>query len=289
MVRGNLGLAKRCAVQRATPGIFGILNITRDSFSDGGRYFDADAAIEHGRRLAASGADVIDIGAESTHPDAEDVPAEEEIARLEPVVRELRHDGLSISVDAYKPAVITRALELGVDFINDVTALRDPDAVAAVRNSNARLVLMHSVSADARAARTDESAETIVDRIEAFFADRLRELASAGIARERIILDPGMGFFLSRDPRASVRVLAELPRLRQLGLPLLISTSRKSFIGALLAGDAEPRPADERGAGTLATELWAALNGADYIRTHDPRALSDTLTLWHKIAASNEQ
>ena len=289
MVRGNLGLAKRCAVQRATPGIFGILNITRDSFSDGGRYFDADAAIEHGRRLAASGADVIDIGAESTHPDAEDVPAEEEIARLEPVVRELRHDGLSISVDAYKPAVITRALELGVDFINDVTALRDPDAVAAVRDSNARLVLMHSVSADARAARTDESAETIVDRIEAFFADRLRELASAGIARERIILDPGMGFFLSRDPRASVRVLAELPRLRQLGLPLLISTSRKSFIGALLAGDAEPRPADERGAGTLATELWAALNGADYIRTHDPRALSDTLTLWHKIATSNEQ
>ena len=267
--------------------ILGIVNVTRDSFSDGGRFFAPDDALAHARRLVAAGADLIDLGAESTHPDAEDVSAEEEIARLTPVVTALRADGVPISVDVYKPAVIRAMLDLGVDLINDVTALRDPQAVAVLKDSPARIIIMHSTAASARAERLAVDPATIVDRILAFFRHRIDELEAAGIAPERLILDPGMGFFLGRDPAVSLAALAGLHRLLQLGLPLCVSTSRKSFIGAVLGSLDQPRHVDRRGPGTLATELWASHAGADFIRTHDVAALRDAERLWSAIHAAD--
>ena len=264
--------------------ILGIVNLTRDSFSDGGEYLDPQVALSHARRLIADGADIIDLGAESTHPDSEDVSADEEIARLTPLIEQLKVAGVSISVDTYKPAVIRYVLGLGVDYINDITALRDPESVIAARDSDAGLIIMHSRSSAARAERAEADPATIVDKILTFFERRITELTAAGIDRERLILDPGMGFFLGSNPEASLTVLRDQQRLQALGLPILISTSRKSFIGAVLDGSTKPRPALQRAAGTLATELWSALHGAAYIRTHDPAALWDALNLWKAIS-----
>lgn len=194
--------------------ILGILNVTRDSFSDGGRYLHADAAVAHARQMVADGADIIDIGAESTHPDAEDVSANEEIARLTPVIERLKAAGIHVSVDTYKPAVMWHVLGLGVDFINDVTALRDPKAVAAVREADARLIIMHSTASTARAQRVEVDPVAVIDRIVAFFKRRVRELEQAGIARERLILDPGMGMFLGSNPARAWPCCAACPGWR---------------------------------------------------------------------------
>ncbi len=266
--------------------ILGIVNLTRDSFSDGGRYLDADAALTHARRLLADGADSVDLGAESTNPDGESVSADEEIRRLTPVVTALKRDGARVSIDTYKPAVMRAMLALDVDLINDVTALRDAGAADALRDAACRIILMHSTSSGARAERVDVPAESIIERILRFFKERIATLTAQGIARERLILDPGMGFFLGRDPQLSLVVLRNLDRLRTFGLPLCISTSRKSFIGAMLAEGGQPRPTDERGAGTLASELWACTRGVEYIRTHDARALRDAERVWRAINAS---
>jgi len=264
--------------------IVGIVNITRDSFSDGGRYLEPQAALTHARRLVADGSDIIDVGAQATHPDAEPVPPAVEIARLTPVVTALRREGVRVSVDTYRAAVIRQVLELGVEFINDVTALRDPEAVAAVRDAPAGIILMHSRAAEARAERVLTDPDRLVEQIVGFFEQRIAALTGAGIARERLILDPGMGFFLGRNPEASLVVLRELHRLRALGLPLMVSVSRKSFIGAVLGGAAGPRPVEQRAAGTLAAEIWAARQGVEYIRTHDARALRDALTVLEAIS-----
>ncbi|MGE0481587.1 MAG: dihydropteroate synthase [Phycisphaerae bacterium] len=281
--------------------ILGILNLTRDSFSDGGRFVDPRAAIEHAGRLVADGAAIVDVGAESTHPDAEDVSAADEIRRLDPVIGALVADGFAVSVDTCKPAVMRAAIAQGVVMINDVNGFRDPDAIAAVRDADVRLIVMHNRSPRGRARPDSGGADatraapptdgppalgtaTIVDEIAAFFQRQVAALTAAGVRRERIILDPGMGLFLGRDPALSVRVLRELARLGALGLPLCVSVSRKSFIGATLAAPGAPaRPVDQRGAGTLAAELWAAANGAELIRTHDVRALRDAITMWSAL------
>jgi dihydropteroate synthase type 2 len=255
------------------------VNVTRDSFSDGGKFLDPDAAVAHARRLVADGADVVDLGAESTHPDSEDVSAEEELDRLAPVIRPLKADGIRISVDTHKPVVMRNVLDLGVDYVNDITALRDPESIAAVRGRDVKLIIMHSRAAAARAERAAADPATIVDEIIHFFEQRIAALTGAGIARQRLILDPGMGLFLGSNPEASLAVLRDLERLHRFGLPLLISTSRKSFIGAVLGSTQTPRPVDQRGSGTLATEIWALMHGAAYIRTHDVRALRDAMTV----------
>lgn len=266
--------------------IIGIVNVTRDSFSDGGRFLAPEAALRHARQLVADGAALIDVGAESTHPDSEDVSAEEEIARLTPVVRALCAEGVRVSVDTHKPAAVRAMLALGVELINDVTALRDPECVAALRAAPARVILMHSTAQRPRAERLATDATRIVPRISAFFAQRLAELERAGMPRTRFILDPGMGFFLGRDPAVSLAVLRNLRAFGAFGRPLCISTSRKSFIGAVLGAGDVPCPVGQRGAGTLATELWAATQGVEYIRTHDVRALRDALAMWNAIAAA---
>lgn len=252
--------------------LLGILNLTRDSFSDGGRYLPTAAALEHARALLADGAALIDVGAQSSHPDAEDVSQAEEIARLTPVIDALVAQGTPVSVDTCEPDVMRHALARGARCINDITALARPGAIEAVRDSDALLILMHSTAGAARARRSAESESDWPARIAQFFERRIAELERAGIARERLVLDPGMGLFLSSEPGPSLAVLKHLPRLRELGLPLCVSTSRKSFIGSITG-----RAVSQRGAGTLATELWCALQGVEWIRTHDVRALSDGL------------
>ena len=265
------------------PKIVGVLNLTTDSFSDGGRFLDPSAAIDHAAQLRKDGADIIDVGAQSTHPDSHDVSADEQLRRLTPVVRALHDADLVVSVDADLPAVLAEMVKLDVALINDVTALRDPAARAVVRDARCRLVLMHSLAPTARAMPGDSPPDTIVARVRTFFETRLAELADAGIAAERCILDPGLGFFVGRDPRVSYRLLRELPALQGLGRPLYIGASRKSFIGAAIADGPAPRPVDQRQFGTVACELWAALHGAAYIRTHDPAALRDALRMWRAL------
>lgn len=277
--------------------VIGIVNITKDSFSDGGRFLQPDRALRHARELVAAGAAVIDLGAESSNPDGEDITAAEELARLAPVLRALKDDGVAVSVDTRKPEVMSAAVAAGADYINDVTALGHTDAQRALRGSAARIVLMYARHAEAQGleATADRGGRatraparradpwTIMDEILVFFRERIAELEQAGIAAERLVLDPGMGFFLSHDPAISLAVLRDLRRLAELGRPICVSTSRKSFIGAALESAENPRGVEERGAGTLATEIWAALQGVTYIRTHDVRALSDGLRMLDAI------
>lgn len=275
------------------PQIIGIVNITQDSFSDGGRYFAPGHALAHARALRAAGAHIIELGAESSHPDSRNVPADEQIRRLRPVLSALKADGACVSIDASDPAVIRAALESDADIINDVTALADPRSVAALRFSGARVILMHAVHTEApgqapapRAERIDTDPGTIVSTVLEFFRARIGELAQAGIDSRRLIIDPGMGMFLGRRAAASVAVLRALPQIRALALPVCICTSRKSFLDAL-AGRQSPVSAAERGAVTLASELFAAIAGADFIRTHDVAALRDALNVWQALTGAD--
>src|SRR5688572_11174498 len=268
--------------------ILAILNVTRDSYSDGGRFFPGGAfdpapAVESALRMVADGASRIDVGAESTHPDSEDVPASEELRRIEPVVGELVARGAEVSVDTSKPEVMRRALELGASCINDVAALREPGALEAVAASRCDVILMHSTASSARAERGASAGGDWIDRIVRFLDERIEACERAGIARERLILDPGLGFFLSSDPGPSFAVLARLGDLRRrLGLPLCLSPSRKSFLGALLG-----REVGERGAASLAAELWCASQGVEWIRAHDVRPLADALAVLRAIENAN--
>jgi len=254
--------------------LFGIVNITEDSFSDGGRYLDPSDAIAHARALVAAGAQVIDLGAAASNVAAQPVTAAEEIRRLDPVMAALAADGTQISVDSFLPEVQRFAIERGAAVLNDIQGFPDPSFYSELAAANCRLVVMHAVQGRGRAQRMELDPDEVWDRIHYFFGKRLAALERGGVARERLILDPGMGFFLSNRPEASLRVLTGLELLkREFGLPVLISVSRKSFLRAI-TGRAS---ALDLGAATLAAEIYAAEIGADYIRTHDPGALADAL------------
>jgi dihydropteroate synthase type 2 len=258
------------------PCLFGIVNITEDSFSDGGRYLDPSAAIAHARALVTAGAQVIDLGAAASNVDAQPVSAAEEIRRLDPVIAALASEGTPISVDSFLPEVQRFAVDSGVAFLNDIQGFPDPSFYPQLAAASCRVVVMHAVQGRGRAQRMELAADEVWDRIHYFFVERLAALERGGVARERLVLDPGMGFFLSNRPEASLRVLTRLGRLkRDFGLPVLVSVSRKSFLRAI-TGRAF---ASEIGAATLAAELYAAEMGADYIRTHDPGALGDALKI----------
>ncbi len=253
--------------------ILGILNLSPDSFSDGGLYSDPAAAIAGARALSAAGADIIDVGAVSSNPDAASVSIEEERRRLFAILPALQSAGLGLSVDSPRSVIQRECLAFGVEFLNDISGFSDPDFYGELAAAAAKLVVMHKVQSGDRADRRASSAVDIVDAIRRFFEQRLQALIQAGIPRERLIIDPGMGFFLGADPQNSVRTLQSLATLKaEFGLPLLISVSRKSFLGALTGRDVK-----ERGAATLAAELFAARAGVDYIRSHDPGALRDAL------------
>ena len=260
--------------------IFGIVNITSDSFSDGGRYLAPDAAIAQARKLMAEGADVIDLGPASSNPDAAPVSSDTEIERIAPVLDALKADGIPVSLDSYQPATQAYALSRGVAYLNDIRGFPDAAFYPQLAKSSAKLVVMHSVQ-DGQADRREAPAGDIMDHIAAFFDARIAALTGAGIKRNRLVLDPGMGFFLGAAPETSLSVLARFDELRlRFDLPVLLSVSRKSFLRALTG-----RGPGDVGAATLAAELAAAAGGADFIRTHEPRPLRDGLAV---LAALNE-
>jgi dihydropteroate synthase type 2 len=260
----------------ARPLLVGIVNITADSFSDGGRFLDPTAAITQARALIEGGADIVELGAAASNIAANQVSPQEEIRRLEPVIAALAGSGVPLAIDTYRTAVQRYALERGADCLNDILGFPDPAIYPALAGRDCRLVVMHAVQGEGRAQQFDLPADEVWRRIEAFFAERVARLAAAGIARERLILDPGMGFFLSSRAEASLYALTGLSRLKErFDLPVMISVSRKSFLAAVTG---RQNPA-ERGPATLAAELYAAAHGADYIRTHDAAALRDGLAV----------
>jgi len=249
------------------PQIVGVVNVTPDSFSDGGTYLDPDRAAAHARQLARDGADWIELGAASSHPEAQPVAPDEEIRRLSGVLGRLRPEGLPVGVDSAQTRTQRYALAEKVGLLNDVAGFADPAFYPELADADCLLVVMH------RATGSDRADGDPLDRVLRFLEDRVGALERAGVAPGRIVVDPGMGLFLDPAPEASIEVLQGLDRLRRgLGLPVLVGVSRKSFLGALTG-----RPIAERGPATLAAELYAAAHGADYIRTHDVRALRDAL------------
>lgn len=241
--------------------LMGVVNVTPDSFSDGGLYLDADAAIEHGEELAIQGAEILDVGGESTRPGAEEVSAEEEMARVLPVVEGLAGTA-TVSIDTSKAAVAEAALDAGASIVNDVTALRrDPEIGALCAARDVGLILMH-MQGDPLTMQADPSYEDVVDDVKAFLAERLAVAVAAGVAEERIWLDPGIGFGKTLDH--NLELLRRLGELRELGRPLVVGTSRKSFIGKIDGSDV-----GDRLGGTIASSVLAAAEGADVLRVHD--------------------
>ncbi|HYB99395.1 MAG TPA: dihydropteroate synthase [Candidatus Limnocylindrales bacterium] len=256
--------------------IFGIVNLTEDSFSDGGRFLQPEAAIDHALRLRADGADVIDLGPASSAPEAREVSAQEEIERLAPVMAELSRHGVAVSVDSWRTQTQRYALGAGAAYLNDIRGFDDAAFHSELAASTARLVVMHSVQRGPRATREVTDAAAVLRGIEEFFAARVAALETAGIDRARLVLDPGMGLFLGADPEPSVLVLRRVGELRaRHGCDVMISVSRKSVVGRLAGG----RGIHERAAASLAAELFAVERGATFIRTHEPRMLRDALTV----------
>jgi dihydropteroate synthase len=257
-----------------SPSLMGIVNVTPDSFSDGGLFLDAEAAIAHGEQLARDGAEILDVGGESTRPGAEEVSAEEEMARVLPVVEGLV-GAATVSIDTSKVAVAEAALDAGASIVNDVTALRhDPEIGALCAERGAGLVLMH-MQGDPRTMQESPVYEDVVDDVKAFLAERLRFAVEAGAAEERIWLDPGIGFGKTLDH--NLELLGRLGELRELGRPLVVGTSRKSFIGKI-----DSSRVDDRIGGTIASSVLSVAEGADVLRVHDVSEVAQAL----KVAAA---
>jgi dihydropteroate synthase len=241
--------------------LMGVVNVTPDSFSDGGLYLDAEAAIEHGEQLVRDGAEILDVGGESTRPGAAEVGAEEERARVEPVVAGLAGT-VTVSIDTSKAVVADAALDAGASIVNDVTALRhDPEIGAVCAEHDAGLVLMH-MQGDPRTMQANPVYDDVVDDVKGFLAERLEAAVDTGVAEKRIWLDPGIGFGKTLDH--NLELLRRLGELRELGRPLVIGTSRKSFLGKIDGSDV-----GDRLGGTIASSILAAAEGADVLRVHD--------------------
>jgi dihydropteroate synthase len=252
--------------------LMGVVNVTPDSFSDGGRYLDPEAAVAHGRELAEAGAAILDVGGESTRPGADPVGAEEELRRVVPVVRRLAGSGVRISVDTSKAAVAAAALDAGAEIVNDVTALRgDAEMAALCGERGATVVLMHMLG-EPRTMQDDPRYDDLVADVKAFLTARLEAAVAAGIEEDRVWLDPGIGF--GKTAAHNMELLRRLGELRELGRPLVVGTSRKSFIGKV-----DGSPADGRLGGTIASSVLAAAEGADVLRVHDVAEVRQALTV----------
>lgn len=262
------------------PSLIGIVNTTRDSFSDGGKFIEPKAAIDQARKLIEAGAAVVELGPASSHPDAEQISAEKEIARLGPVVAALVDEKIPFGVDSYQSATQRWSLQHGADMLNDIQGFPDESLWGELAASTCDLVVMHSIQGRGPATRDRADGGPMMDRVLGFFDAHLQRLERAGIPRDRLIVDPGMGFFLGVEPEPSLEVLRGLAVLRsETGCRVLVSVSRKSFLGAICADPrtAAPREVAARLPATLAAELYAARQGVDMIRTHDVRALADAL------------
>ena len=257
--------------------IMGIVNVTPDSFSDGGLFADADAAVAQGRALAAAGADILDIGGESTRPGAEEVSVEEEDRRVLPVIERLAQEvSIPISIDTYKAPVAEAALDAGAAMINDVSALRlDPGMAPLAAERDVPVVLMHMQGVPRDMQKNPRYDEVVTD-ICRFFEERMVAAEAAGIARERIILDPGVGF--GKTLKHNLEILARLEEFGRLGRPILLGASRKSFIGAIL-----DLPVEERFAGTLGACLWGLSRGVQILRVHDVGGVVQAVRVFEAI------
>lgn len=247
--------------------IMGILNVTPDSFSDGGLHPTADSAVEYARRIVEEGADIIDIGGESSRPGAVPVSAEDEMERILPVIERLSSEGILISVDTYKPEVARAALDAGAHVVNDITGLADPAMIDLVAKRKCPSVMMH-MKGTPQTMQQEAVYEDVVSDLMAYFRERTAQAVDAGIPRELLILDPGIGF--AKTAEHNLQLIRDLSDFKTLGLPILIGTSRKRFIGAIL-GDL---PANERVEGTGATVALSIANGANIVRVHDVREMA---------------
>jgi dihydropteroate synthase len=259
-------------VDLSTPQVMGILNVTPDSFSDGGKYAQFDYALEQAEQMIASGATIIDIGGESTRPGAEAVSEHDELARVIPVLKAIKQRfNILVSIDTSKASVMSAAIDAGADMINDVRALQNDGCLAAIANSNIPVCLMH-MQGIPKNMQNSPSYDHVINDIIVFFQQRIDACINAGIARERLILDPGFGF--GKTLEQNFHLLANLSKFNQLGLPLLAGLSRKSMIGNLLN-----REVEQRLAGSLATAIIAAQQGAQIIRVHDVQETVDALKI----------
>ena len=259
----------------AKPLIMGIVNITPDSFSDGGRWADAQAAIRHALKLREDGADILDVGGESTRPGAASVSADEETRRVLPVIEALAGKGCVVSVDTTKPEVMRAALEAGAAIVNDVMALRAPGALETVASSGAAVCLMH-MQGDPRTMQQAPEYVDVVGEVRAFLRSRVMACEAAGISRDRLVIDPGFGF--GKTLQHNLALLKHLDRLVELGLPVLAGLSRKSMLGTLTGRDV-----DQREFAGVAAHLAALARGARLVRVHNVAAMRDALAVWNAV------
>jgi len=261
------------------PRVMGIVNVTPDSFSDGGAHDTLEAAVAHGLRLAEEGADLLDIGGESTRPGAVDVSVEEELRRTIPVIERLaKETSLPISIDTSKPEVMHAAVQAGAGMINDVYALRREGALDAAAALGVPVVLMH-MQGEPRSMQDAPHYDDVVASVHRFLAERIFAAEMAGIAKKKIVVDPGFGF--GKNTQHNLALLAQLERLAELGVPVLAGLSRKRTIGEIV-GRSDPR---ERAAGSVAAHLIAAQRGAKLLRVHDVAATVDALKVWNAVAS----
>ena len=262
--------------------LMGVVNVTPDSFSDGGLFLDPDIAIDHGRALAADGADLLDVGGESTRPGAAAVSAEEERRRVAPVVAGLAGIAVPVSIDTYKRSVAEAALDAGARLVNDVTALRaDPELAGLCADRECEVVLMHMLGTP-QTMQDNPVYEDVVDEVKAFLAERIERAVSEGVAEARITVDPGIGF--GKTVEHNLELLRRLGELRDLGRPICVGTSRKSFIGKITG-----RPVDRRLGGTIASSVLAYANGAAMLRVHDVHEVREALTAAEAILGAGER
>jgi dihydropteroate synthase len=261
------------------PRVMGIVNVTPDSFSDGGAHDTFEAAVAHGLKLAEEGADILDIGGESTRPGAADVPVEEELRRTIPVIERLaKETSLPISIDTSKPEVMRAAVQAGAGLVNDVYALRREGALDTAAALGVPVVLMH-MQGEPRSMQEAPHYDDVVADVHRFLAERIFAAEMAGIAKKKIVVDPGFGF--GKNTQHNLALLAQLERFAELGVPVLAGLSRKRTIGEI-TGRNEPR---DRATGSVAAHLIAAQRGAKLLRVHDVAATVDALKVWNAIAS----
>jgi len=273
-------VAGRHALDLTRPRVMGILNVTPDSFSDGGRFLDRTLAIAHARAMLADGADLVDVGGESTRPGAVPVGEAEEIDRVVPVIEALVSDGAIVSVDTMKPAVMRAAIAAGASMVNDVRALREPGALEAVAQGGVAVCLMHMRGTPASMQEAPEYVDVVAD-VRGFLMSRAGACEAAGIARERIAIDPGFGF--GKTKAHNLALLARLGDIAALGYPVLAGLSRKSTLGAITG-----RPEEGRVAASVAAALIAVERGASILRVHDVQETVDALKVLHAVVHAGD-
>ena len=258
----------------------GIVNVTPDSFSDGGRLVSVEAAALYARQLIEDGADILDVGGESTRPGAAPISLAEELDRVLPVLDRLVDAAVPLSIDTYKPEVMAAALAAGASMVNDVKALREPGALKVVAASDAGVCLMH-MKGDPQTMQIDPHYQDVVDDVESFLHERLAVCAAAGISRARVAIDPGFGF--GKTTAQNVALLRSLGRFKDLGVPVLVGLSRKSVLGKITA-----REVGERSHSSVAAALLAVYRGAAIVRVHDVRATRDALAVYEAVELNHD-